>query len=69
MGGPLWSPPFSFLLKREDNFPVVLHVYHCPPLGLGLIKRLVQLPDGGLSVIGPFTLGIGVMHIESEARS
>ena len=34
-----------------------------------VVERLVEPADGGVSVVGPFSLGVGVMHEAHEART
>src|SRR5437016_2681222 len=59
--------PFSLFLEWVNDLPIVLHVYNGPAFRRGLVERLVEMADGGLAVVGPFTLGIGVVHDECEA--
>jgi len=59
----------SRVLKREHLFPILLHIDHGPALGFGFIEPFVELADMRLAVVGPFAHGIGVMHIETEARA
>src|SRR5262245_8825991 len=58
----------SLLLKGIDGFPVGLHVDHGPAARWRLIECLVEPADGGLAVVGPFPLSIGVVDDQAEAR-
>ena len=58
---------FSFTPKREDGFPVVLHIDNGPALRLSDVERLVEFTDGGVTVVSPFPLGIGVVDNKGEA--
>src|SRR5262245_57052898 len=54
---------------RKDCFPVLLHAHNGPTSCFGFIERLVEAADGGLAVVGPFTLGVGVMDQAGKARA
>src|SRR6185436_21101112 len=57
----------SFASKRKYPVPVVLHVDNGPAHRLGGVERLVEAANGGMAVIGPFPLGVGVVHDKGEA--
>ena len=43
------------LFEWEDPSPVVLHINNCPTLRIGLIEWFVELPNGRLAIMGPFS--------------
>src|SRR5262245_63749720 len=57
------------LVERKDPLPVLLHVDDGPALRLRLLERLVELADRRRMVVGPFALGVGVVHEQREARA
>src|ERR1700709_975071 len=59
----------SLAPERKDRFPVVLHVDDGPALGFRCIQRLVEFADRGGAIVSPFSLGVGVVHEESEANA
>ena len=62
----IWASSGKPFFGRVDDFPVGLHVHHRPALGLRFIERLVEAADGGLTVVGPFPPGIGVVHQQGK---
>src|SRR3954447_20225372 len=59
----------SLAPEWEDGFPVILHIDHGPALGLRHFKRHVEATNGRVAVVGPFPLGVGVVHDEREANT
>src|SRR5215470_18010615 len=57
------------VLEPEDRAPVAFHVDHSPATGSGFVERSVELAHVRLPVVGPFALGIGVVHEPGEARA
>src|SRR5262249_49562177 len=53
-------------LGREDDRPVRLHVDDRPAAGCCSVQRAIEPADGRGAIIGPFTLGVGVMHDQSK---
>src|SRR4051794_11756534 len=58
----------TWIALPEDGLPGVLHVHDRPAFGIGLVKSLVEPSDVGGTVVGPLTLGIGVMDEPHEPR-
>src|SRR3954454_13683246 len=56
----------SLAPERQDGFPVALHVDHGPALSLRYVKGLVEAANGRAAVVGPFPLGVGVVHDKGE---
>ena len=56
-------------LLAEHRFPVTLHIHDYPAFGEGLAKGLVESPDRGLPITGPFVGGVCVMHQPHEPRA
>src|SRR5258705_2188379 len=64
-----WFTARLLLLEGEDDRPVTLHVCQRPAPRFRLVKPLVEAADAGLAIVGPFALGVGVVHVEAEARA
>src|ERR1700710_2911716 len=64
---PNRTNPRSLAPEGKYFVPVVLHVDDGPSLNLGDIERLIELPDRGLAVVGPFAFCVGVVDEEGEA--
>src|SRR5262245_30094270 len=54
------SPEDNDSLERIDLLPVALHVHDGPALRGRLVQGLVESPDGGLAIVRPLALGVGV---------
>jgi len=63
----VWLSSGSLGREREDAVPVVLHADDGPASSLRFVEHLVQPADSRRAVVGPFTLGIGVVHDERQA--
>src|SRR5262245_44284965 len=57
------------LLEGVDRLPVLLHVHDRPALLRRLVERLVQAADGGLAVVRPLPLRVGVVDDAHEPRA
>ena len=55
--------------RKETHDSNHLHADDSPTFGRRFIPRLVEFADMRLSIVGPFTLGIVVMHDEAEPRT
>src|SRR5438477_12807741 len=62
-------PEAPLLLERIDDLPLLFHVDDGPAAFGRLIEALDESTDERVAVIGPFALGIGVMHDQAEARA
>ena len=57
------------ITRTEELSPVGLHIDDKPSLRIRLIKRLVEMAETRVPVIGEFTLGVGVVHKPHEASA
>jgi hypothetical protein len=57
---------YSFL-GWKHLFPVVFHVHNGPASGGCFVETLVETADVRLAVVGPLAIGVGVVHVETEA--
>jgi len=65
------APPvlwFDFQGSWKNTLPILLHIHDGPAVSPGLIEGFVETANGGLTIAGIFTLGVGVMDDEVESR-
>ena len=52
----------------ENRFPIIFHAHDGPAFGDSLVPSHVEFADVRVSVVGPFALGVVVMHDQGKAR-
>src|SRR5882672_3057698 len=57
------------VLESKHRAPVAFHVDHGPAACVGFVERPVEFADVRGPVVGPFALGIGVVHEPHETRA
>ena len=53
---------------RVNDLPVLLHVDNRPAFRLCFVEAFVEAANAGLSVVGPFALGIRMVDVKREPR-
>src|SRR5260370_18638482 len=55
------------LFKREDAFPIVLHVDNGPSIQRCGVQGLVEAPERRVPIVRVFALHVGMMDDQAEA--
>jgi hypothetical protein len=57
------------VFRGKNGFPITLHFHYSPTFGGGFVQPVGELSDVGSAVVSDLSFSIGVVDIETEART